>query len=647
MMEKPCSRWVLVGALVALPAPACVLAGPAAQEFTLGKYVPQDFCWFIHGVHNPKHDFIDAHWARVFDEVKKSGIDKEVKKLIVSNLCAADRAEFEQAWDTAVKLLHGVRWGDLIAKEMVFSERFGSIIPDYLILCRSSADSVEPNVRGLRAILDTLAPLSESIAVTESTVQGITVWSLAATDFPASLHVFAKDDVVGIVIGERALNDILGLMTGKKGVGAITDSPRFQKALAELPTPESSLMYFDFQMFMRDMNRTFETLFDKKAERSDGLDEDARRGTGIIRKLFDHFDFLDYTTMSCRTEGLREITVSKARLRADALDKPICRMLTTRKQFDRFDKYIPKEASGFSVSSLVDLQKLYEIILDFIRDEVPESEAGLAKWAQFQQEMGFDLQADLFSWWSGEYVSVNLPPAIKGPFASADFVLFVRVKDAELAAAKVNAGIDRLATLAREFEQPLMIADAGDVNAEGFRSLTHPLIAMQGLKFIVGVTDGQLVIGNSAAGINACLATAAGKAPGMAENERFKNEGLMPEGAVYAASFSDLSNLGQELGTIFFMMGMVGQFIPDAPDTKPAKAIISILGRLSPAIAQIDFLSSSASVVTFDGQVWTTKQVLNYKPAPPPKPKSQAPGGSANESTNVRPTAQLASGATR
>ena len=77
------------------------------------------------------------------------------------------------------------------------------------------------------------------------------------------------------------------------------------------------------------------------------------------------------------------------------------------------------------------------------------------------------------------------------------------------------------------------------------------------------------------------------------------------------------------MGSIFAMAGMFGSFIPDKPETRPAKAMIGILGRLSPAVAQIDFLSSSATVCTFDGQAWTTTQVTNYKPAP--KPAQTAP----------------------
>ena len=620
-MLKQCSRRTLVVLLAFLP--ACALAGPAAQRFTLGKYVPHDCFLCMHAVHNPERELIEAHWSRVFEEVKKSSIDAELKRLIVSGMCAADRADFEQSWDTAVKLFHGVRWGDLMAKEFVFAERFGAITPDIIILCRSSADSVQSNVHGLKAILDTLASLGENASVTESVMHGVKVWSLGAPKFPISLHLFNKGDVIGVVVGHRAVNDVLALVAGEKAAKAIVDLPRFKKAVAGLPAAENSLVYFDVQTFMRSLNRMFETVLTQKSAESKELRQDPPRPEQfLIANILGQCDFIDYVMTSARTEGLREIAVTTARLRPDAMDKPLCRAFTAQKPFERFDKYIPKEATGFWVSSFVDLQILYQFILGFIRDQVPEGPAALDKWAEIQTGINFDVEADLFSWWSGEIVSVSLPSVIRGPSPLGNFVLLIRVKNARLAEAKVSAGIDRLAAFAREHDQPLMISSNGRVDSAGFRSVTHSLVASFGLKFIIGVVDDQLVIGNSAAAINACLTTAAGKAPSIMDNERFKKEGLIHSGPVCGASFSDLSNLGQELGSMFAMMGMFGSFIPDKPETRPLKAMINTMGRLSPAMAQIDFLSSSATVCTFDGQAWTTTQVMNYKPAQKRPPAS-------------------------
>ena len=620
-MLKPRQHSILIVVLALIPGFA--FAGPAAQPFTLGKYVPQT-CWmYSHVVYSPERAHVEARWMEVIEEVKKAGIDVEIKRLISRELSVEDRAAFDEAWATTVKLIHGVNWSDLAAKEFVFAERFGGITPDLIFLCRSTPSSVEANVGGLRAILDALASLGESFSVTPETIQETPVWSLGSPGFPFGVYVFSRDDVVGLVCGRTAAEEVLTLMAGGSGSTAIVDSPRYQDAIKRVPAAESSLAFFDMKGFISGLRVLMDTVFAQHQAPGTQPSSDVAPEQGVVARLLTQFDLFEYIVSSSRSEGLAEITTTSVRLRAEAMDRPICKMLTDRKPFEKFDRYIPESASGFSVSQAINFDQFYRAVLEFIEKDIPGGPDALEKWTQVQHDIDFDVEADLLSWLSGESVSVNLPPAIKGPFASADFVLFVRVKDDQLASAKVNAGIDRLAAFLSEREQPLMLSSAPEVNAEGFRSITHPLIAMQGLKFIVGVTDGHLVVSNSAVAINTCLDVAAGKVPSIAQNARFKEEGLMARGPICSASFSDLSNLGQELSAAFFMVGMLGSFIPDEPETRPMKAIIAILGRLSPAIAKIDFLSSSASVCTFDGQGWMTEQVLNYKPEPPPPPPAE------------------------
>ena len=110
---------------------------------------------------------------------------------------------------------------------------------------------------------------------------------------------------------------------------------------------------------------------------------------------------------------------------------------------------------------------------------------------------------------------------------------------------------------------------------------------------------GWLYISNSASSINKCLATAAGDAPSIATNGRFKKEGLTPQGQVTSASFTDTSDSGSELATALMTLPMPGMFIPPTPEAQQAMEILrrtgyadapagAVVGRMGYARAWLD-----------------------------------------------------------
>jgi hypothetical protein len=88
-----------------------------------------------------------------------------------------------------------------------------------------------------------------------------------------------------------------------------------------------------------------------------------------------------------------------------------------------------------------------------------------------------------------------------------------------------------------------------------------------------------------------------------------------------------MTNLGQELAQILYLVNLMAAGVvqsadlqmQDARKIQPLKRIITILQRLSPVAAQIDFYSSSATSCTFDGLAWRMEAVTHYKPPVSPK----------------------------
>ena len=132
--------------------PGLVWAGDLPKQFTLGRYVP-DTCWLFESVaHNPERAFIDQHWARVFEALRRSGLDDEARDLVLQLLPEPDRAEFLQQWSQLVALFKVVSWDELAQQEVAFAMRL-SPVPAHLLLLEGAPGSGEKNAAALAKIL--------------------------------------------------------------------------------------------------------------------------------------------------------------------------------------------------------------------------------------------------------------------------------------------------------------------------------------------------------------------------------------------------------------------------------------------------------------------------------------------------------------
>ena len=625
----------VISAVVFGFSPAGALAGELPSNFTLTKAIPGD-CWMvINGVHNPERDWIEKEWAEVFEAFKKSGITQDLFKLFLSHLSEEDRAETESVVATFEKLITDVKWDDLMRREMVFAERLTPPLPSYILLTRGSPGSAEENATAIAAIMKQIALMVEEVEVKEHKLHGADLWSIEihdSKDLHFQIDLFRRGDVVGLVFAQNGAADVLGLLAGKGKVKSIVDNPRFKKALTQVTTPEDMLGYFDYRKLFSDIRGMVDWGMSRHSDPSES-------DKATIEKILKIVDIADYGITTMRTEGVSEITDQLTVLQADKLDSPLARCFMDRKPFDKFDKYVPADATGFSVSTFFDLGLVYHTILEFIEENIPDGRENIAEFKATLAEIGFDPDADLFSWYSGEIISVQMPAAVVTPFGGADSVTMIRVKDAALASEKVNTAIVKLSEfLAENFNQQLTITPA-EVQAEGFQKVTHPLVAMMMLAPVVGVVDGEwLMIGTSAQAVDKCLAVAAGKAPSFRENPRFKKEGIVPTGPVAGASFTDISKVGEEMAAVFGMVGMFGGLgiarIPeDDPDAREVKQtfqkLFGIMMKLSPVVAKIDFFSSKSSLTTVDGHLVRAKYVTTYK-APVQEKSTLAATGAAS-----------------
>lgn len=620
----------------------CGMFVPAAQsstlppQFTLSRYVPADFWMVIHAVNNPERAWVDAQWERVWDSFMQSGALDEVKTMFMGQLGEEDRAQAEQVSATFLKLFEAVDWGKQFGGEFVYAQRLTFPVPDYLLLMRPAEGTAEANAKGMADIFKWLTGFG-GIVVNETEMQGAKVWSMASPDQMATLALFQKGDVNGIVTGSRTLREVLSLLAGSGGPDTIIDSPKFKQALGLVPPPEGAVMYFNASQFLEALRG----MMMGALQQAGPDDTEAAQWVKVVGKLMDLADVMEYAITTVEFDGRRDLTHSVCRIKEGKENSPLLRIFTQRKPFERFDKYIPAEATSFSINGSIDIEALYQLVVNFIEKDVPDGAEAIAEWHAFLASTGFSPQNDIFSWWGGEMISVSLPAATPTPMGGGEGVLMIRVKDGKLALEKVNALLNKANTLLQGNQLPPLMITPAKSGREGFCAITHPMVMMWGVTLAIGVDQDWLMIG-SAAGVERCLAVAAGKAPSILTNERFREEGLVPKGPVSSCSFSDLSNLGQDLAMGVGMASMFGNMAvagmpQNGEDERQAKAVLQgifgILTRLTPVLQQIDFFSSSSSLCTRDGLNYHTEAVTAYKPPTKVKASPTSPTATAESAS--------------
>ena len=546
-------------------------AGNLPARFTLGRYIPADVWIYWHAVDNPERAWIGEQWDEVWTALKQTGIHQDIIELVLSKVGAEQRAEFDEHVSKVSDLAAGVRWDDLFGGEIAFARGPEMPLMEPILLTRGTGGSAEANIKGLVAILNHLASMGDAISVKPQKIHGADVWSLTVGECPFAIELFRKGEIIGMTTSRKTTNDLLGRMAGAgTEQQAITDARRFKEALSAVRSPEDSLLFVDLKMFLQGVGQFVDSVNAASAPEAGGA-EWAQSADKVLKLC----DFVDYIIMTMETDGHRELSHTLVKAQENRMNTPIARMCLQRQPFQKFDTYIPAEAVGFSLNGLIDLALLYRTILDFVENDVPGGAELINQLNATLAGIGFDPKGDLLSWWSGEIISVQMPAAVVTPMGGGDSVTMIRVKDPKLATEKVNKAINWANTNLQAKGQMLAVAPA-EVNAEGFRKITYPPMAMF-LNPVVGVKDEWLFIGTSTGAVNKCLAVASGKAPSILKNERFKKEGIVPRGPVQNASFSDLSNLGPEMAQILGMLvmgtGMATAGMPDEGETAEVKQL--------------------------------------------------------------------------
>lgn len=586
-------------------------AEPLPNQFTLGRYIPGDVWMYVHTVHNPQRAWLEQEWGEFFAELETSGVDSDIAMLLLTELADGDTEPIK----AILSRIREVRWRDLWGREMVVAKRVttGPANSGHFFLFRGNSGTGEENAAALLAVFKAIAAQGDGITFVQRRLLGVECSSLQFEpryDLSlGSIELFRKGDVIGLTTSADAAREVVALMTGKSKSTSIVETKRFKEALGQVKQPRDEISFFDIKRLAGSLTGLMDRVGSGRGD-----------AVAAFKKAIDICDVMDFAVSTRETIGQREWTHSVWRLQPEKRNSAMACCLLDRKSFQRFDRYIPADATSFFLSGTVDLGHMYGVVTDFVEKAWPDL---MPKWTGLLESVGLDLERDLFSWWSGEVISICLPPQTHAMQGGSDTVLMIRVKDPKLAAQKIDAALDFVGGLFRARGQLLMIRPAPVVEP-GFREVSHPFVMMMAMRPVIGVRDEWLMIGTTPEAVTRCLNVAAGRAPSIATNKRFLAEGIKPTGPVLSASFKDTSNFGEEWGTAVTMFSMFGRMSAmstharNAEDAQARKAVskaLTLVGKLGPVLRKLDFYSSESSVTTYDGRVTLrTEKVITYKP---------------------------------
>ena len=617
-------RAMLGLALVALALPA--VAG--LEDFKLTRAIPADAALVVHSRDHEGRAFLKQQFERVWKTAENQHFERDLRTLLkgLAEQQGGDLEAFDKTWQQFNDLILGVEWCTLWEREFAFTMKMSFPMPEFVFLGAAAPEKVKSNFAGLEAILKSLigmAPEGALVLATQGEGDSVAhVISVANSPFPIGMTLAREKDVLLLGMGETMPEQTLALLRGQTGQ-TLAATERFQTAVKRLPPPGDELVFFDLARFLGQFHAYMDKALGMAGAGSEQLDPKIK---ALPAKALDAVDLFDYVAAVSTTKGMKTTGECLAVLKADAKGKPLYNVFLSNGSVKDPLKFIPQEAQNFSVWSGVNLRALYDAVVAFIQSNVPNGEELLAQWetqkAELKTNAGLDFETDLINWVGGGFSTFSLPA--KSAYSQPAGVLMLSVKDEAKAREMLGRLFETLTPLLDQ--QKGMIADAKIEGAEDFKLIVHPALAMiPGLgQPTLGVKEGQLFIGSSPKAVAAALDTAGGKTPNFAKNERFLKEGLPLEANVYSAGFTDLTKMGEEIGQFLQMVPMIGMFAPQVAQNPVGRAAISAASKAGKVVQELNFLQSSCTQTTFDGQVLHSKIVTNYR-EPPPKPVTTAP----------------------
>lgn len=628
-MKKTSFACLAVIAAIPFALPSQARAQTDFSKFSLSRAAPADAFITVASRHNPERDFLNAYWKDVTKAFWDSGIATDMWDLMTDEVPDDELAEVEEIKERFTKLCGKVDWGKLFEKEFVYSGRFASFGPsgppmyEGMVAGRmNDTETAAKNYEALYSILTEISKLIEAkagepvlIVTTESRKDGLTLAKASFAEAHIEFNIATKKDVVIITFGSpNMLNDALANLSKEKEAKRLVDTSRFNAAFSKLPPAEDTIVFFDYERMMSTFRGFMATLEKMGGPAAATQPANEKAGPAMVGRiggqLLSDASIIDYMATVEWTEGHRVFTQTRTTVRDGGKSSPLFDIFGGERSVDKFAKYVPRESTSFSVSAGFDIAGLYDYIVNFMEKNVPGGKDAIAQWNNMQQnELHLDIRKDVLGLLEGRSYSVSLGNAS---------VNMTRLTDQKKAEAQIKRLIDFVKANVPQ-EQGLTFVPVKVGPESEVYQISHPMLMMQGFTPVFGCADGYFIFATSADAVKKCLQTGRDKHASIRESGPWKEQALMPDGPVTNISFTNQTNMAQELqqtiSSISLGLGLLQMGAGNMPPTarKYITAAARSIPKLLPVAEKMNFFKSKASYTTFENNAWTTHAVQNYK----------------------------------
>lgn len=582
-----CSRFTLA-ALAALTSASGVVGAADLREAA-----PNDVYLATYHRHNPERDYQNVYYQDIWNTVQETKIFDKILTVIRRRIPENDREQFEGIRETLLKAMEPVKWDALSnCTESLYVQKMQAPVSQHIVMIRFG----DGGSQSLVEALTNLMRLAESASGGDVPVQKIMVADAEFTtlklpaEVPFQPMVGTVDkNVFVFATSQPMLAESLTLLNNPSAVSKF-DDPRIIAAAAQLPAMEDGITVFDGKVLFSQL-RELKT-FIQTVSRGDA---GAVRVAGLLDEVFSQVDLLDYEVTVEYTQDFQNRSASLGKVRDGAKSTVVGKMVANQTAFEDWDRWVPADATSYSLSTGANLHPLYEWLMELIPRTFPEASEGIAQFEAIQDQIDIHLDADILQAFSGESVSVTFPGTSPTPFGqSSQSVSFMRCSKPDRIMELIHRGIDKLNEIPQVRSQGLALREHPDM--EGFEQLSAGIFGMLGIQPVIGSHDGWLVFGSHGTAVEKVLDTRNGDGDTIADSDTFRKFELEISGPVNSVSYSNtgeatrqmaagLQQAGAMLPMILGMAGdpeaMVPTFLPSAMSWRFCRASAELWASLT------------------------------------------------------------------